>query len=289
MGKTIWELDFYSRPIFDENKKKVWELLICESPLTVVRSPDSLFRFSKFTNSQTVNSIWLKAALEEALAAAPTPPQRIRFFRRAMNNMIIKACEDASLVAVPSRRTYTLNHWLAERLETVYPQQAGYDAAAASNASVQYPALNPIALPDAVRGDKRDRWALVNLEARSLQEMVDWEVAFGEGFPLELTAVQPETPIPGLLIFSPRALPLSGWMAGLELGYLHLEEKPLPRLCLETGSSDSWILADLKSKGMVAEAQQFEVAKQASDGVHFLALQTRQENEAFAGFWLLQG
>ncbi|MGB0563137.1 MAG: Tab2/Atab2 family RNA-binding protein [Spirulinaceae cyanobacterium] len=289
MGKTIWELDFYSRPIFDENKKKVWELLICESPLTVTRSPDSLFRFSKFTNSQSVNSIWLKAALEEAIAAAPTPPQRIRFFRRSMNNMIIKGCEDANLVAVPSRRTYTLNQWLEERLETVYPQQEGYDAAAASNVSVQYPALNAIALPDAVRGDKRDRWALVNLEARSLQEMADWDIAFGEAFPLALAELEPETPIPGLLIFSRRALPQSGWMAGLELGYLHFQPQPLPRLCLETGSSDSWILADLKSEQMVTEAKQFEAAKQASDGVHFLALQTRQEDESFAGFWLLKG
>jgi hypothetical protein len=26
----VWELDFYSRPILDENKKKIWELLICD-------------------------------------------------------------------------------------------------------------------------------------------------------------------------------------------------------------------------------------------------------------------
>ncbi|TRT81769.1 MAG: DUF1092 family protein, partial [Microcystis aeruginosa Ma_AC_P_19900807_S299] len=25
---TIWELDFYSRPVVDENNKKRWELLI---------------------------------------------------------------------------------------------------------------------------------------------------------------------------------------------------------------------------------------------------------------------
>ncbi|NEO84326.1 MAG: DUF1092 family protein [Spirulina sp. SIO3F2] len=288
MGKTVWELDFYSRPIFDENKKKVWELLICESPLSVARSPESLFRFSKFTSSKSVNSIWLKGAIEEAIAEAPAPPQRIRFFRRPMNNMIIKACEDAGLVALPSRRTYALNAWLAERLRDVYPQQEGYDEAAANNASVQYPALNAIALPDAVRGDKGDRWALVNLDAAALQEMTEWEIAFGEGFPLELADIKPETQIPGLLMFSPRAMPLSGWMAGLELGYLHLQTNPLPRICLETGSSDSWIVADLKSDATVAEAKRFEAAKQQSDGVHFLAIQARQEDESFAGFWLLK-
>lgn len=289
MGKTVWELDFYSRPIFDENKKKVWELLICESPLSVERSPETLFRFSKFTSSQSVNSIWLKGALEEAIAAAPNPPQRIRFFRRPMNNMIIKGCEDAGLIAVPSRRTYTLNNWLTERLTDFYPQQEGYDAAAATNASVQYPELNAIPLPDAVRGDRADRWALVNLQAKDLQEMSEWDIAFGEGFPLDITAVQPETAIPGLIVFSPRAMPLGGWMAGLELGYLHLKMQPLPRLCLETGSSDSWVLADLKSEPTVTEAQRFEAAKHKSDGVHFLALQTQQDDESFAGFWLLKG
>jgi len=32
---TIWELDFYSRPVVDENNKKRWELLICETPATI--------------------------------------------------------------------------------------------------------------------------------------------------------------------------------------------------------------------------------------------------------------
>ena len=55
---TIWELDFYSRPILDENKKKLWEVLICESATDVAQSPDSLFRYSQFCSSKTVNSIW---------------------------------------------------------------------------------------------------------------------------------------------------------------------------------------------------------------------------------------
>ncbi|MFM5983304.1 MAG: Tab2/Atab2 family RNA-binding protein, partial [Sphaerospermopsis kisseleviana] len=32
---SIWELDFYSRPILDANQKKVWEVLVCESPTDV--------------------------------------------------------------------------------------------------------------------------------------------------------------------------------------------------------------------------------------------------------------
>ena len=88
---TIWELDFYSRPILDEREKKKWELLICESPLNVGDRADSLFRYSQFCPSTTVNSLWLAGAIKEAIAAAPKRPEKIRFFRRQMANMITKA------------------------------------------------------------------------------------------------------------------------------------------------------------------------------------------------------
>lgn len=288
MGTTIWELDFYSRPIFDENKKKLWEVLICESPLDIDRSPDSLFKFSKFTNNKSVNSIWLQEAIEEAIAKAPAPPQRIRFFRRAMNNMILKACEEADIPAIPSRRTYALNQWVEERMANFYPKQDGYDVDAAKAASVKYPPLNAVPLPDAVRGDRKDRWAFVSLEAEAFAEMKDWDIGFSEAFPLEMMGISPEMKIPGLIIFSPRATPLAAWMSGLELGFLQLEEGKFPRLRLETGASDSWILADIKDKQTLTEAKGFDSAKKNANSVHFLAIQSNPESESFTGFWLLK-
>lgn len=76
---TIWELDFYSRPILDERQKKLWELLICESPLDINHPTDSLYRYSEFTSNQQVNSIWLKSAIEKAIADAPEAPQNSLF------------------------------------------------------------------------------------------------------------------------------------------------------------------------------------------------------------------
>lgn len=43
-----WELDFCSRPLLDERKKKVWELLICD--------PTGSFRFSQYFPNNKVNS-----------------------------------------------------------------------------------------------------------------------------------------------------------------------------------------------------------------------------------------
>jgi predicted CoA-binding protein len=285
---NIWELDFYSRPILDENQKKLWEVLICESPTDVTNSPDRLFQYTEYCSSTTVNSIWLQEAIQKAIAASGTTPKKIRFFRRQMNNMITKACEEVGIAAAPSRRTYALEKWLQTRYQEVYPQEPGYDAKAANSGSVNYPPLNAIALPDAVRGDKTDRWAFVNLEASAFAEMPEWEISFGESFPLSLAEIEPDLKIPGFIIFSPRAIALAAWMSGLEMGYLQLELGDRSKLRLETGASDSWILANLTNQQTLNEAKSFAEAKTKVNNVHFLAIQSNPEAESFAGFWLLK-
>ncbi|MEC4986211.1 MAG: Tab2/Atab2 family RNA-binding protein [Oscillatoria sp. PMC 1068.18] len=286
---TIWELDFYSRPILDENNKKLWEILICESPLDINSDVDNLFTFSEFTSSKNVNSLVLREALTKAIAAAPKPPQKVRFFRQTMKNMIVKACEEIGLDAIPSRRTYALHRLIEKRLQDFYPQQSGYDSSTTTSTSIQYPTSNPIRLPDAVRGDKGDKWAFVSLEAEAFQEMNDWEIAFGESFPFSLMSVQPETKIPGLILFSRRAMPLAGWMSGLEIANLNFDDGTSPILRLETSLNESWILANLTTAGTLTEAKNFSAMKEKANKVHFFAVQSNPEAESFAGFWLLKG
>ena len=132
---SIWELDYYSRPILDENKKKVWEVLICEAPLDTRTKTDTLFRYAKYCPSTTVNSLWLQTALQEAMDKAESAPAKIRFFRRQMNNMIAKACENVGIPAQPSRKTLALSQWLEQRMEEVYPQEEGF--VGGTNASVR--------------------------------------------------------------------------------------------------------------------------------------------------------
>lgn len=286
MGK-IWELDFYSRPILDENNKKLWEILICESPTSIDTDVNSLFRYAQFCSNNEVNSITLQKAIETAIEESGETPSKIRFFRRQMNNMIIKGCELAEIPVFSSRHTYALNQWLEERSHNFYPQETGYDEKSAQTTSVQYPQNNAVNLPDAVKGDKQDKWALVTLSAKDFAEMTEWDIAFGEAYPLSMANITPDTIIPGLIIFSVRSLPLAGWMSGLELGYLRLEKSEFSKICLETGVSDSWILANLTDKATLAEGEGFEKAKKQAHGVHFLAVQTSPESESFAGFWLL--
>ena len=288
MSNTVWELDFYSRPVLDENGKKLWEVLICESPNDIARSPDSLFKYAEYCSNKTVNSLWLREAIEKVIAQAKTPPKKIRFFRRQMNNMIVKACEDLGVTPLPSRRTYALNQWIEERIKNVYPQEDGFDLKTANTPSVQYPPLNAIPLPDAVKGDRGDKWTLVSLPASAFDEMKEWDIAFEESFSLSLVNTTPDTVIPGLIVYSPRATPLAAWMSGLEMGYLNLEKSVRPQLRLETGLSDSWTLVNLTNPDMVEEAEKFETAKKKAHGVHFLAVQIDPDSESFAGFWLLK-
>jgi hypothetical protein len=280
---TVWELDFYSRPILDENQKKRWEILICEGAQSVADDPSQGFRFSKFVSNTQVNSIELKKALEEAMEKAPTPPNRVRFFRYQMQNMINRACDELGLPVRVSRRPLVLQQWLEERQAQVYPQEPGYQGGA--NPSVSQPLEIAKPLPDALIGQQ---WALVNLPARDLADMPEWDISFGEGFPLSLAGVSPEGKVPGILIFSSRALPLAAWMSGVELAGIKAQIGDVSRLLLETGSNDTWILATLNNPAMVKEAQQFESAKAEAKQVHFVAVQDNPDAESFAGFWLLQ-
>jgi hypothetical protein len=280
---SIWEIDFYSRPILDANQKKIWEVLVCESPLDIGTKPDSLFRYAQYCPSTQVNSGWLRTALQEAINQAGKAPIKIRFFRRQMNNMITKACQDLSIPAQPSRRTLVLNKWLEERMEEVYPQEPGYQGG--TNPSVRLEKPLPQRLPDALEGQQ---WVFVTLDAADFAEMPEWEIGFGEAFPLELAQVSPEARIPGILIFSPRALPLAGWMSGLELAFLRFDTSEEARLLLETGVNESWIVANIKKPQTLAEAKGFEEAKQKANGVHFIGVQSDPKAQSFAGFWLLQ-
>ena len=90
-----WELDYYSRPILESDGKKRWELLICSTPEpgqadqasgspegTPKNSASKSFRWVLPCPASSVNSIWLKEALQQALGAAADegfgPPRRLR-------------------------------------------------------------------------------------------------------------------------------------------------------------------------------------------------------------------
>ncbi len=279
----IWELDFYSRPVVDENNKKIWELLICDRQLQ--------FQFSKTCSGAEANARWLQAALGEALGewqqqfglAADTQPDRVRFFRRAMSAIITRGGTAAGLGMLASRRTFALCHWLRERHAHVYPSLANYQAELAEAPQLLPPAPEP--LPPALMGD---RWQVTALPWQELATAHEWQLPFGDIPPLPFLQLAPDTIIPGVIIYSQRALPLAGWLSGLEPAYLSLESEPQPLLILDSGASDRWVLARLRTEALRGEITAFMEACKASRGLHFIAVQEKPQQEQLQGFWLLQ-
>ena len=287
MQAPDWELDYYSRPILEADGKKRWELLICSTPEVSagVDGTSHQFRWVQTCPATSVNSIWLKEALEQALCAAEgqgfAPPRRLRCWRASMRTMVQRAAEGLGMELVSSRRTYALVNWLQERERSVYPHEPGYMAGPL--APPPQP-LRPIAvpLPEAARGES---WAWASLPLEALAGAGEWDLGFAGLVPLP-SGLEAEVPVPGIRLFSPsRALALAGWLAGLEP--VRLEISGL-QLVLEAGMEDRWLLTNLDQAEAEAAARAFAAARTQAGGLQFMAVQANEADQRFEGFWLLR-
>lgn len=283
-----WELDFYSRPILEADGRKRWELLICSSADPLQGGCDlelGGFRWQQDCPADSVNSIWLRQAIETALAEAQLqgwqPPRRLRCWRGSMRTMVQRAAEGLGLELVPSRRCYQLVEWLQERQRSVYPNQPGYLAGPLAPPPQAIRPV-PVPLPEALRGDSWD-WA--TLTAGALAEAAEWPIGFAGLLPLS-AALPPETPVPGIRLFSrSRALAIAGWLAGLEPVRLEIDAN---QLILEAGLEDRWLLATLNPDEAAAASAAFATAREQAGGLQFIAVVTGPEAERLEGFWLLR-
>jgi hypothetical protein len=285
-----WEVDFYSRPVLEPDGRKRWDLLICATPPLVPAGganppPTNVFRFEKRCSADSVNSQWLRLALAEALAEAQRQaqpaPRRLRCWRGSMRPMVQRAAEALGLVVLPSRRCYTLIDWLRERERLVYPEEEGYLAGPlAPPPQPQRPTALP--WPEVARGD---RWSWAMLPAAALRDAPEWSIGFGGLLPVP-EALDPDAPVPGIRLFSQRrALALAGWLAGLEPVRLEVESG---QLVLEAGLEDRWRLATLAPNEASASRETLARARQEAAGLQFLAVQNREEDTHFEGFWMLR-
>ncbi|MEB3265905.1 MAG: Tab2 family RNA-binding protein [Cyanobacteriota bacterium] len=276
-----WEVDFYSRPILEAGGRKRWELLVCTTPTG--EGPG--FRWACPCPADSVNSIWLRESLAEALKAAADdgygPPRRLRCWRASMRAMVQRAAEALGLDLVASRRCYALVDWLQQREREVYPTQEGY--LSGPLAPPPQPVLPPARpLPEAARGD---RWSWAHLSVADLAEAAAWDVGFAALVPCP-PAAAPAAAVPGIRLFSgSRALAIAGWLAGLEPVRLEVRDR---QLVLEAGLDDRWLLASLPADEAEAAASALAEARRQAGGLQFLAVQTDEAATRFDGFWILR-
>nr|YP_002049512.1 hypothetical protein PCC_0893 [Paulinella chromatophora]ACB43302.1 hypothetical protein PCC_0893 [Paulinella chromatophora] len=287
LPKSDWELDFYSRSPIDTNDKKCWELIICSTPSISITGPSAYFRWEMPCPSESVNSLWLKEALGQAIDSALeqgfSSPRRLRSWRSSMRIMIQRAVESFGIEFVPSRRCYTLMEWIKDREIQIYSSQKNMSTNIGVIPSTRTQ-FRAIPLPTAAQGDS---WSWASLPMNILQEASNWEISFSGLLPLPIfNEKQKEIMIPGVRLLSlSRSLAIAGWIQGLEPVRLEICET---QLVLEAGLEDRWLLTDLPIEEALVANEAFTKARMNAFGVQFLAVQSDPNQRGFDGLWMLR-
>ena len=238
-----WELDFYSRPIIEENGKKRWELIISS---TRNFKTEDLFIWSKICPANEVNSIWLTNALNEALLDSRkkgwAKPSKIRFWRSSMKSIIKKSLEAIGIEALVSRRTYDLLDRIEFLEKEIYPKEKGFVRGVLAPTFATRIESTPQPLPEAVRGDAL---TISEISIGELKLAQNWPIEFGDIFPIH-KLLDDNKSVPGLRLFSKdRSLALAAWFSSLEPVKLIIQKN---QLILEASEVDKWLVTDLPEK-----------------------------------------
>ncbi|MBD2074237.1 Tab2/Atab2 family RNA-binding protein [Phormidium sp. FACHB-592] len=285
---TVWELDFYRRPLQNAAGDPLWELLICDSV--------GAFQFVTYCAQAQASASWLLTQLQSQLQAwieaGHTLPDRLLVFRPQTLHLLETAGQQLGIAIEATRRTPRLKHLLVERsrqyatltdsLEARYTGQ-GYQPLALDK-------LPPVPLPEKLWGD---RWRFASLPAVDLIDTVSDRMipilSVPEALlPLKL-GLASTVPIPGVVIDGGRqAMRLANWLQQsqpVSLGYI---PGAPDGLILEAGLADRWILTTFEDTEVATAGQAYEQHKQLSQGLHFLLVQPDDSGMTYSGFWLLK-
>lgn len=279
MPTTIWQVDFYRRPLQNEAGQPLWELLVCDAARAI--------EFSAFCPQSDANTTWLKQQLLQVASNQSGLPDRLQVFRPQCLSLIESVGQSLGVSVEATRRTLTLKQWLQERA-TVYPTLPGFTHQPYQPTQLEQPP--PIPLPENLWGD---RWRFATLAAGDLEpafrhrpipirEMPDALL------PLNL-GLASATLIPGIVIDGGRqSMRLARWLQQNQPVALTYIPGAPDGLILEAGLIDRWVVATFADQDVATAAHLYEQRKQAAQGLHFLLVQPDDSGMTYSGFWLLQ-
>ena len=278
-----WEIDFYSRPIIEENGKKRWELIISSSKTF---KTEDIFLWNKRCPANEVNSIWLTKSLKEAINDAKkqgwAKPSKIRFWRSSMKSIIKKSLENIGIEALISRRTYELLDRIEFLEKEIYPKEKGYVRGVLAPTYISEIDNMPKPLPEAVRGDALTISEITIGELKSAQ---NWPIEFGDIFPIQ-KSLDDNKLVPGLRLFSKnRSLALAAWFSSLEPVKLIIKKN---QLILQASEDDNWLVTDLPEKDAHKFKEKLAHNKENLLGYQFISIQSTPFIQKFTGFWILR-
>ncbi|MFM7427962.1 MAG: Tab2/Atab2 family RNA-binding protein [Elainella sp.] len=277
LEKTIWQADFYRRPLKDEAGQTLWELAVCDS--TGSFSAQALCPQSQATAD------WVRQTLPTLATATHPLPQLIQVFRPQALSLLETACQPLGIAVEPNRDTPALKQILQAQ---DYSSLPNYTGPAPSLVELEKPP--PLPLPETLWGE---RWQFAALTAADLvpafqSRAIPIRELPESRFPLALK-LPSSLPIPGVVIEAGRrAMPLARWLQQAKPYALNPIAGDPDGLILEAGLVDRWVLTTFTDPDVIAAAQVFRERQQAAQGLHFLLVQPDNSGMTYSGFWLLR-
>ncbi|NJL87842.1 MAG: DUF1092 family protein [Leptolyngbyaceae cyanobacterium SM1_1_3] len=272
---TLWQADFYRRPLLSPAGQPLWELLLCDETFS--------FTFGATCLQAEATAQWLQDQLAIALAKTETAPEAIAVFRPQCLSLIQTACQPLGLAVTATRYTPALQHWLRQRQQW-YPTLANYSGEAYDALALERPP--PLPLPENLWGD---RWRFAAIAVRDLDGLIQE--------PMPILSLPPDlqlglaslTLVPGIVIDGGRqSMPLALWLQEAQPVSLNYISGSPDGLILEAGLVDRWIMTTFEDADMATAAQTFAQRQQQSQGLHFLLVRPDDSGITYTGLWLLQ-
>jgi len=276
---TIWEADFYRRPLRNAAGQPLWELLLCDQQRQLI--------LSAMCPQPDATAAWLTGQLRSHFAAGVTPPERLRVFRPQSLSLLQVACEPLGIAVEGTRRTPAIKAVLLARA-SAYAQMPEYSSEAYQPLYIEK--APPAPLPETLWGD---RWRFGAMAAGDLISVFRHRPVPILEMPTELLPVQlglaSTTPIPGVILEGGRrSLQIARWLQTHQPVSLHYRTGDPDGLILEAGLSDRWVIATTTDPDMAAAARTYEERQQASQGLHFLLIEPDDSGQTSTAFWLLR-
>lgn len=278
---VIWQVDFYRRPLQDEQKNPLWELALC--------SPDKTFAAYGFCPQAEANADWVASQLQSITNEAGTPDE-LHVFRPQSLGLIQTAADRLHIPIVPTRRTPALKEYLQDRA-ALYPSLPQYNPTEGNEYHpIAIDSLPPVPMPDTLWGD---RWRFASINAGDLEPFFQDKPIPILNIPSHLNPMRlglsSEVPIPGIVIDGGRqSMRLAQWLQTQHPVSLNYIPGDPDGLILDVGLCDRLILATFDDTDMRSGAIAYQTNRENANGLHFLLIQPDDSGMTYSGLWLLR-
>ncbi|MBD1909625.1 MULTISPECIES: Tab2/Atab2 family RNA-binding protein [unclassified Leptolyngbya] len=275
---TVWQVDFYRRPLQDEAGQSLWELVVCEAT-------GADFGGLSLCPQQEANAAWIAQQLQ--YMAGGKLPEKLQVFRPQALSLVTEAAQRLGIEVEATRHVPVLKQ-LLQRRAADYVQMPGYTGQAYDPLALEMPP--PVPVPETLWGD---RWRFGSIAAADLEPAFAAKPIPIFSMPKDLMpanlGLASTLAIPGVIIDGGRvSMRLAQWLGSIKPAFLSYIPGSPDGLILDAGLADRWVLATFEDPDVQAAAKSFQERQTKAQGLHFLLVQPDDSGVTYSGLWLLQ-